>query len=106
MCVLSSEFHIVCAELVASRTDSTVTMLACWYSGSDIHKAVCWPKKQDNLFHELFGTYCFTFDSLCAQLCACCREKGAMIGCLHKGCNQNFHYMCAVDKSKCSRVES
>ena len=31
VCVLSSEFHIVCAELVASGTDSTVTMLVVMF---------------------------------------------------------------------------
>ena len=55
VCVLSSEFHIVCAELVAPGTDSTVTMLACWYSGSDIHKAVCWPKNKTTFCMNYLG---------------------------------------------------
>ncbi|KAK7484693.1 hypothetical protein BaRGS_00024101, partial [Batillaria attramentaria] len=41
-----------------------------------------------------------------ATMCACCREKGAMVGCLHKGCNQTFHYMCAVDKDCYLDVEN
>ncbi|KAK6170014.1 hypothetical protein SNE40_018508 [Patella caerulea] len=32
--------------------------------------------------------------------CSGCKEAGAMIGCLHKGCNQKYHYMCAAE-SKC-----
>ncbi|KAK3592820.1 hypothetical protein CHS0354_019048 [Potamilus streckersoni] len=31
-------------------------------------------------------------------VCTHCRENGAMVGCLHKGCSQKFHYACAVEK--------
>ncbi|XP_025084734.1 uncharacterized protein LOC112558471 isoform X4 [Pomacea canaliculata] len=41
-----------------------------------------------------------------ATMCASCRETGAMVGCLHKGCNQNFHYACAVDKDCFLDVEN
>ncbi|KAL8565498.1 hypothetical protein ACOMHN_049474 [Nucella lapillus] len=41
-----------------------------------------------------------------STMCACCQEKGALIGCLHKGCNQNFHYLCAVDKTCYLDVEN
>ncbi|XP_064603560.1 uncharacterized protein LOC135468974 isoform X2 [Liolophura sinensis] len=29
--------------------------------------------------------------------CSCCKEVGASIGCLHKGCSQKYHYVCAVE---------
>lgn len=30
-------------------------------------------------------------------MCSACKENGAMVGCLHKGCSQKFHYICAVE---------
>ncbi|XP_064631320.1 retinoic acid-induced protein 1-like isoform X2 [Lineus longissimus] len=30
--------------------------------------------------------------------CSGCKNHGASIGCLQKGCNQKYHYLCAVDK--------
>ncbi|XP_048758079.2 uncharacterized protein PF3D7_1120600-like [Ostrea edulis] len=32
-----------------------------------------------------------------ATMCSSCKEHGAMVGCLHKGCSQKFHYICAVE---------
>lgn len=29
------------------------------------------------------------------QICSECKLKGANIGCVQKGCNQTFHYICA-----------
>ncbi|CAL1540635.1 unnamed protein product [Lymnaea stagnalis] len=34
-------------------------------------------------------------------LCSVCKSKGAMIGCLHKGCSMKYHFICAVDKKEC-----
>ncbi|KAH9489591.1 hypothetical protein Btru_037583 [Bulinus truncatus] len=31
-------------------------------------------------------------------ICSVCKSKGAMIGCLHKGCSMKFHFICAIDK--------
>ncbi|CAG5114814.1 unnamed protein product [Candidula unifasciata] len=31
-------------------------------------------------------------------VCSACKSKGAMIGCLHKGCCMKYHFICAIDK--------
>ncbi|KAL5018003.1 hypothetical protein ScPMuIL_003725 [Solemya velum] len=33
-----------------------------------------------------------------AEVCSFCKENGAMVGCLHKGCSQKYHFICAVEK--------
>lgn len=30
-------------------------------------------------------------------MCSVCKGNGAMVGCLHKGCSQKLHYICAVE---------
>src|SRR4051812_16459600 len=35
--------------------------------------------------------------SLTAQSCSECKLKGANLGCVQKGCNQTFHYICAKE---------
>ncbi|XP_062593343.1 uncharacterized protein LOC134254827 [Saccostrea cucullata] len=32
-----------------------------------------------------------------ATMCSACKEYGAMVGCLHKGCSQKYHYICALE---------
>ncbi|XP_061174925.1 uncharacterized protein LOC133184101 [Saccostrea echinata] len=32
-----------------------------------------------------------------ATMCSACNEYGAMVGCLHKGCSQKYHYICALE---------
>lgn len=34
------------------------------------------------------------------QICSICKERGAMVGCLHKGCTQKYHYICAAEKGR------
>uniref|UniRef100_A0A2C9LLA5 PHD-type domain-containing protein n=1 Tax=Biomphalaria glabrata TaxID=6526 RepID=A0A2C9LLA5_BIOGL len=31
-------------------------------------------------------------------ICSVCKSKGAMIGCLNKGCAMKYHFICAIDK--------
>lgn len=36
-------------------------------------------------------------DIASTTVCTFCKENGAMVGCLHKGCSQKFHYYCGIE---------
>lgn len=36
-------------------------------------------------------------DIASSTVCTYCKETGAMVGCLHKGCSQKFHYYCGIE---------
>ncbi|XP_060071741.1 uncharacterized protein LOC132551599 [Ylistrum balloti] len=39
-----------------------------------------------------------------SMVCSVCKESGAMMGCLHKGCSQKYHFYCAIETG-CSLEE-
>ncbi|XP_069124421.1 uncharacterized protein CG5098-like isoform X2 [Argopecten irradians] len=39
-----------------------------------------------------------------SMVCSVCKESGAMVGCLHKGCSQKYHFYCAIETG-CSLEE-
>ncbi|KAF0025075.1 hypothetical protein F2P81_021956 [Scophthalmus maximus] len=42
---------------------------------------------------------------LCFQQCSACRDPGASLGCVFKGCPNKYHYRCALESADCVLVE-